>query len=181
MFLIAVRRSRGRASQGSPPSRMPTATPGRRPTALQCPPHRPRVHAELLRDVTEVDAAFDQCLNRHEVLQSQHAVPPPDVAIGEGTFSLVFGGLPISAFSRLLPSALTPRDDLAFSGVHAGTDLDAEWADGIPRRRGASDRAGRAIEGLRVLTPVPGCDGTADRTRRHLTFTPSRHRLMLIP
>ena len=30
-----------------------------------------------------------------------------DVAIGEGTFSLVVGGLPISAFSRLLPSALT--------------------------------------------------------------------------
>jgi hypothetical protein len=30
------------------------------------------------------------------------------MAIGEGTFSLVVGGLPISVFSRLLPSALTP-------------------------------------------------------------------------
>jgi hypothetical protein len=29
------------------------------------------------------------------------------MAIGEGTFSLVVGGLPISVFSRLLPSALT--------------------------------------------------------------------------
>ena len=67
----------------------------------------PRVHAQLRRDVASVDTAFDQCLNRHEVLQSQHAVPPPDVAIGEGTFSLVVGGLPISVFSRLLPSALT--------------------------------------------------------------------------
>jgi hypothetical protein len=29
------------------------------------------------------------------------------MAIGEGTFSLVVGGLPISVFSRLLPSVLT--------------------------------------------------------------------------
>jgi hypothetical protein len=29
------------------------------------------------------------------------------MAIGEGTFSLGVGGLPISVFSRLLPSALT--------------------------------------------------------------------------
>src|SRR5262245_5904583 len=85
----------------------PTSTPGRRPTTLQRPPDRPRVHAQLLRDVAQVDTAFDHCLKRHEVLQSQHAVPPPDVAIGEGTFSLVVGGLPISAFSRLLPSAPT--------------------------------------------------------------------------
>jgi hypothetical protein len=30
------------------------------------------------------------------------------MAIGEGTFSLVVGGLPISVFSRLLPSVLIP-------------------------------------------------------------------------
>jgi hypothetical protein len=58
----------------------PTPTPPRRrrPASLQGPAHRPRVHAHLLGDVAEVDTPFHQCLNRHEVLQSQHAVPPPD-------------------------------------------------------------------------------------------------------
>jgi hypothetical protein len=33
------------------------------------------------------------------------------MAIGEGTFSLVVGGLPISVFSRLLPSVLTSMSE----------------------------------------------------------------------
>jgi hypothetical protein len=41
------------------------------------------------------------------------------MAIGEGTFSLVVGGLPISVFSRLLPSALTRRSGERASEVLA--------------------------------------------------------------
>src|SRR5262249_4950311 len=57
-------------------------------------------------NVAEIDTALHQCLNRHEVLQSQHLSLLP-MGIGEGTLSLRVGGLPISAFCRLLPSALT--------------------------------------------------------------------------
>jgi hypothetical protein len=64
------------------------------------------VHPELLRDVAEIDTTFDQCLNRHEVLQTQHLSLLP-IGVGEGTLLLVVGGLPISAFLELLPSALT--------------------------------------------------------------------------
>jgi hypothetical protein len=64
------------------------------------------MHSEVLRDVTEVDTPLHQCLNRHEVLQSQHPSLLP-MAIGEGIFSLGVGGLPMSGFSRLLSSALT--------------------------------------------------------------------------
>jgi len=34
------------------------------------------MHPELARDVAEVDTARGQCLNGHEVLRSQHDVPP---------------------------------------------------------------------------------------------------------
>jgi hypothetical protein len=45
------------------------------------------------------------------------------MAIGEGTFSLVVGGLPISVFSRLLPSALT-EDGFTFEGLASFADYD---------------------------------------------------------
>jgi hypothetical protein len=49
--------------------------------------------------------------------------------IGEGTFSLVVGGLPISAFSRLLPSALTP---VAIGAILAALDQSSDLAGRAP-------------------------------------------------
>lgn len=56
----------------------PAAPRCRRATPRHRPAHRLPMHPQLLRDVAEIDTALDQCLNRHEVLQSQHPVPPPD-------------------------------------------------------------------------------------------------------
>jgi hypothetical protein len=91
-------------SQHTPP---PAAPAGRRSSAFEGTPHRPGMDPQLPGDVTEIDAALDQCLNHHEVLRRQHVPLLPDDPIGRGTFSLVVGGLPISVFSGLLSQALT--------------------------------------------------------------------------
>jgi hypothetical protein len=41
------------------------------------------------------------------------------IGVGGGTFSLVVGGLPISVFSRLLPSVLTVLDDFGLRQLRA--------------------------------------------------------------
>jgi hypothetical protein len=68
------------------------------------------------------------------------------MAIGEGTFSLVVGGLPISVFSRLLPSVLTWSRSHRFV-----TPNRAAAASGVSSRSGSmSDRWSFVLTSVRV-------------------------------
>jgi hypothetical protein len=62
----------------------PAAAMARRAATLERPPHRPRVHAELSSNVTEIDTSPHQCLNHHEVLRRQHVPLLPDGPSVEG-------------------------------------------------------------------------------------------------
>jgi len=75
------------------------------------------------------------------------------MAIGEGTFSLVVGGLPLSVFSRLLPSALTggPSADLRAGGLR-GCDGPRWHRAALPVVLESDPHDGRG----RARTPVEG-------------------------
>jgi hypothetical protein len=64
------------------------------------------------------------------------------MAIGEGTFSLVVGGLPISVFSGLLPSVLTA------AGGRGGEILDAGRIEALTHTRRQLDAARLEHAGL---------------------------------
>jgi hypothetical protein len=121
--------------------------------------HRLPVHPELLRDVAEIDTAFDQCLNRHEVLQSQHPSLLP-IGLGEGTFLLAVGGLPISAFLGLLPSALTTLPTTGTQKVQKTQifPAGARIPGGARTRSTSAPASSGAPEGRLYLSPGRGVD-----------------------